>query len=265
MSIELAKKNLIDLTKKATTVVQSVGLGSQTAKVAAAFDVSGSMTGRYNSGEVQNTSDRNLALAINFDDNHAIDMFAFDSKGYSIGEVSEENFYGFVKAHIQPLVGGGTSYAPIMKMILAHYGIILDNEPTPTPLVQKKKGLGKWFGKKEVAPVVTPPTVKPPKEPLDEPIFVIFTTDGDCWDHEEAERIIRESSHYGVFWKFVGIGHDQFTFLSKLDDLPGRLIDNANLLEIKDVSGISEEDLYKGLLKEFPEWIVEARKHNLIK
>jgi hypothetical protein len=257
MSIDLAKKHLIDLTKKATEVVQKVGLGDQKAKVAVAFDVSGSMSDRYRKGEVQEAVDRILALAVNFDDNRALDMFAFDTRGHSIGEISEENFYQFINKNVQPLVGGGTAYAPVMKMILASYGISIDGETAPQPVVKKRFG---FFGKKEEAPAKTENN-----GPLDEPIFIIFVTDGENGDHQATEHVVREASKHGVFFKFVGIGNERFYFLDKLDNLTGRLIDNANFIKVNDIANINEEDLYADLLKEFPEWLVEARSNNLIK
>ncbi|MEK5183448.1 VWA domain-containing protein [Paenibacillus sp. FSL P4-0288] len=264
MSIYFAKKNLIDLTKKAEIVIQNTGLGTQKAKISVAFDISGSMRDRYQRNEVQETSDRLLPLAIIFDDNRSLDMFAFNEEGFQLGEVSEQNFYQFVQKNVSPLVDGGTEYAPVMKMILESYGIHLDKK-TPSNQSSAKGFFSKVFGVNKKTPGSTLVSEASTPTPLDEPIFVIFETDGDNFDHKATEEIIRLSSHYGVFWKFVGIGNERFRFLEKLDDLPGRLIDNANFIAIKDVSSISDEMLYEDLLKEFPEWIVEARNKGLIK
>lgn len=258
MSIDLAKKHLIDLNKKVVKIVNDVGLNGQKAKVAVAIDISGSMDNSFRCGEVQEATDRTLALAINFDDNRAIDVFTFNTSGRYVGEVSEQNFYQFVDQKITKSIGGGTNYAPVMKMVLNHYGIKAE---TP-PAVNKEKGLfGKIFGKKTVEPIVEK------IETLDEPIYVIFITDGEnpYPDQEDTKKVLINSSNHGVFWKFVGIGNERFEFLKTLDKLEGRLIDNANFIEVNNLASIDEENLYKLLLKEFPEWLKEAKNKSLIK
>ncbi|MNJ90409.1 hypothetical protein D3C87_80050 [compost metagenome] len=257
MSIDLAKKHLIDLNKKVVKIVKDMGLNGQKAKVAVAIDISGSMENSFYSGEVQEATNRTLALAMNFDDNGAIDVFTFNTSGRYIGEVSEQNFYQFVDQKISRSIGGGTRYAPVMKMILDHYGI----DASAPPVINKEKGLfGKMFGKKAAAEPVVEKI-----ETLDEPIYVIFITDGENPDHEDTKKLLINSSNHGVFWKFVGIGNENFEFLKELDGLKERLIDNANFIEVNNLASIDEERLYKLLLKEFPEWLKEAKNKSLIK
>jgi hypothetical protein len=248
-SLDLAKDHLLDLSKTALDVVKDYGLGTQTARVAVAFDISGSMSRLYSNGTVQEVADRLLALGMKFDSNQAIDVFAFDNYAHTIGEVNEANFFKYVEKNIAPKVGGGTAYAPVMEAILAHYGY---GGRTP----EKKGFMGKLFGGSK--PAESTPT-------LDDPVFVIFITDGDTFDQDKSEAIIKEASKYGVFWKFVGIGSENFAFLGKLDDMPGRVIDNADFKKINNITAVNETDLYKDLLDEFPEWIKQARSANMIK
>jgi hypothetical protein len=267
-TLDLAKEHLLDLSKKVELSVEKAGLGTQQARVATAFDVSGSMGNLYRSGTVQEAADRLLALGIKFDSNKAIDTFAFDNNGYNIGEINEDNFFGFVNKNIAPKVGGGTSYAPVMKQILGHYGYAIGGESTvtKTETVAKKSFFGKVFGGTEE--VTSSQTVSTPGSVptnLDDPVFVIFMTDGDNFDHAETEKVIRESSKYGVFWKFVGIGSASFSFLQKLDDLSGRFIDNADFIKVPDIATVSETELYDRLLQEFSGWLSEAKRNNLIK
>ncbi|ALS09904.1 hypothetical protein ABE82_26150 (plasmid) [Paenibacillus peoriae] len=264
MSIDLAKKHLIDLSKKANDVISKSGLGGQKAKVIAVFDVSGSMYDRYRSGEVQEAADRVLALAMQFDDDQELDVFAFDSDGHSIGVVSEQNFYQFVDKKVAQLVGGATSYAPVMNLILKSCGIKITEHNPVKP--QKKGFMDRLFGKKEeLQPESEQSNVS--SAPLNEPIFVAFFTDGENSAHDYAatERVLIESSKHGVFWKFIGIGNEKFKFLNKLDNLKGRLIDNAHFIEVKNLKNISEEELYNKLLNEYPEWLSAARANKLIK
>lgn len=97
------------------------------------------------------------------------------------------------------------------------------------------------------------------------PTYVIFITDGDNQDKNASREFIREISDEPIFWKFIGIGNERFTFLEELDDMNGRVIDNADFVKIKDISNISDDELYKLLMQEFSEWWTEAEKKGIIK
>lgn len=100
--------------------------------------------------------------------------------------------------------------------------------------------------------------------PKKEPVYVIFVTDGNCDDEGNTVEIIRALSKRNVFVQFVGIGREKFKFLQLLDNVSGRFIDNANFLKIDNLDRVSDEDLYAGLMDEFPAWLEEAKKHSLI-
>lgn len=101
--------------------------------------------------------------------------------------------------------------------------------------------------------------------PADLPTYVIFITDGDNGDHAEAERAVREASAAPIFFQFVGIGRESFPFLSKMDTMSGRVIDNANFFSVSNLGQKSDDELYKLLLTEFPSYVKEARTKGLIK
>ena len=63
----------------------------------------------------------------------------------------------------------------------------------------------------------------------------------------------------------VGIGNEQFIFLKALDELPGRVVDNANFFEVKQINTISDEQLYNQLLQEFPSWISKAKNLGILR
>lgn len=98
----------------------------------------------------------------------------------------------------------------------------------------------------------------------DIPTFVFFITDGDNFDQNQTESFIKAVSKYPIFWQFVGIGRERFSFLSRLDDLPGRYIDNANFFKIDDLSSIADEQLYEKLLNEFPSWLKEVKRKGML-
>jgi uncharacterized protein YegL len=203
-------------------------------KVALVLDVSGSMSNKYMNGLVQTIIERIYPIASKFDDNKELDLWIFSNKFQAMKPVSINNFENYVVENIMskniPCLWGGTEYAPVMQDVNKNYS---------------KSG---FFGKQ-----------------TKEPAYVIFITDGDNFDKEKAEKIIRESSKNPIFWQFVGIGRDSFDFLKKLDDLTDRFIDNANFFQLNDISKISDEELYDRLLNEFPLWMKEARGKGIVK
>lgn len=235
--------NLIDLTKKAGIVLEKKNLVGVKAEIVLAIDKSGSMTSRYANGTVQEIVDRLLGIGMNMDANKEIDVFQFNSTFNYVGVAKEGNHDNFVKNN-KMTVGGGTNYAPVMEEIVKKYGT---NSPA------KKGMLGGLFGKKNT------PTDKPVN-----PTFVFFITDGDNFDRAETERVVRESANQPIFWQFVGIGSEQFSFLQKLDDLDGRYVDNADFFKISDLSKISDDELYDKLLTEFPDWLKQIKDKNML-
>ena len=92
------------------------------------------------------------------------------------------------------------------------------------------------------------------------PCYVVFITDGDNWDKEEAEERIKEYAKYPIFWQFVGIGKDSFSFLESLDDMEGRYVDNADFFSVENPDNIT----YKQLLDEFPTWLENGKVKGMI-
>jgi hypothetical protein len=199
-------------------------LEGQQARVALALDISVSMRRMFEAGTVQRVCERLLALGVKFDDNGAVDIFLFGNKDYDVGELSEENFYGFVEQEIisQYRLEGKTNYAGVINRIVEKY------------------------------------TTEP-----GDPAYVLFITDGDNHDKAEAEEAIVKASKFPIFWQFVGIGGSTFEFLDKLDTMSGRFIDNANFFALNDIERVSDEDLYQRMLVEFPSWLKEAKQKGI--
>jgi hypothetical protein len=227
MSIDLRKSMVIDLKKK-------TGLEGQKATVVVVMDVSYSMKQLYKNGTVQALTERLLALGLAFDDDGKIDMYGFSNSNFKAPDVTTDNIVGYVDKYIASKVDGGTSYSPVIDTIKSEFG-----------------KTGGWFIKK---PVV-----------LDNPVFVIFITDGDNGDKSETVNAITKASQHGIFFQFVGIGQEKFTFLEKLDNLTGRNIDNCGFFKVDDLSTVTDSNLYELLLGEFPSFVKEARNKGLIK
>lgn len=95
------------------------------------------------------------------------------------------------------------------------------------------------------------------------PAFVVFFTDGEPDSRREAEKVIRESAGLPVFWQFIGVGGHNFPFLEQLDNLTGRVIDNAGFFVYRD--GMDDTTLYREMMKEFPSWLANARRQGIIR
>ncbi len=251
-----AEQRLIDLSKKAKIVIDKSGLQGQRAKVALALDISGSMKPLYQKGIVQRACERLLGLAVNFDDDGSIDIFLFGTNDYEVGSLHKNNFFGFVEREIYPKYRlEGTNYGGVMERILNKYVPHSREEMQQQP----QSFLGSLFSRTSPSPLKKVNT-----RPLEEPVYVIFVTDGNNFDRKRAEEVMKRASYYGIFWKFVGIGRSSFSFLENLDNLDGRFIDNAHFFQLNDLELISDEELYQRLLIEFPGWIKLATEKGLL-
>ena len=200
-------------------------LNNIVSRVALVLDFSGSMRSLYDNGTVQAVIERIMPIAMQFDDNQELDLWIFENGFKRLGGVTKANFYGLAKQIRDNYRMGGTCYAPVMNDIFAKY-------------------------------------VK--EEPAQIPNYVIFITDGDNSDHGDTNRIITEISKYPIFFQFIGIGHDDFKYLKKLDDMTGRYVDNADFFAVSDINSMSDRELYTKLFDEYPEWLSDNKVKNMI-
>lgn len=222
-------QNLNSRKKSLTVCLEKKSIENIIARVCVVMDSSGSMIGLYRNGTVQSVIEKLLPLSLRFDDDGELEMWMFSTKQKRMDPITEFDFYGYVQREIldkRDSVGGGTKYAPVMEDVIRKY-------------------------------------IK--EEPSNIPTFVIFITDGDNFDHKETELLIKDAVKHNIFWQFVGIGNRKFKFLKKLDTMDGRIIDNANFFEIKNINSISDEELYDLLLNEYPSWEKEAKYKGIIR
>ena len=111
------------------------------------------------------------------------------------------------------------------------------------------------------------------------PVYVMFVTDGGTSDQSLTEKQVRWSSHEPIFWQFMGIGKGRksrskllaafadsdFPFLEKLDELPGRLVDNADFFAVESPNEHSDEALYDLMMGEYPGWIKLATQQGILR
>lgn len=233
--IEERKESIINLKKEA-----GIGKNSK-AQVVLALDFSGSMDHLYRNGTVQDTVERILPVGLAFDDNGEVDTYIFESSYNRIKEpITLNNLDGYVNNKIYNKYSmGGTNYSPVLNAIMS------DFKPG------KSGGFLGFGGTQETV--------------MEYPVYVIFITDGENFDKLETEKVIKEMSEKGFFIQFIGIGSSSFSFLENLDNLQGRKLDNANFFKVTDLKNMSDDQLYKGLMKEYPQWLIQAKDLGLVK
>jgi hypothetical protein len=91
-----------------------------------------------------------------------------------------------------------------------------------------------------------------------DPALVIFQTDGEPDDRGAAERTLKAASSLPIFWAFVGFG-GRVSFLERLDNLRGRVVDNAAFFHAVDPHAVSDAALYDAIVGEFAGWLTAAR------
>lgn len=247
--VEREAPQLVNLVKQARVSLAKVGMDQHRARVCLCLDISGSMGQLYRKGLVQAFAERILALGCQFDDDGEIDVFLFGEKVHQPGAMGLANSRDYVQQAItrHPLEGD-TRYGRAMEAIRAFYFPDAKGGARSTPLKQAL------------------------------PVYVMFVTDGTTSDKGVTEKQLRWSSLEPIFWQFMGIGkgkklknkpndpfaESDFPFLDKLDELPGRLIDNANFFSVAAPDEHADNVLYDLLMTEYPSWLKLARQHGLL-
>lgn len=247
MAITLEKVKELGATARIS--LAKAGLGKEKFKVVLALDVSGSMTGQYDSGAVEETVARVLGLARELDDDGSIEVIVFGNGSRYFGNLAVEN----ASRSVQKLwrtstdLRSGTEYAGVINFVCDW---VEDK-------LSRSGALGRFFGKKE-SPV--------PERWDGVPVYLLLVTDGDNnqSDKEPARRALIRASGLKVFLKCIGISKKRFEFLKEMDSLKGRIVDNASFTAIEDPSAVDPAWLYDQLGREVPEWLSGAKQKGIM-
>lgn len=204
---------MVSFIKDAKVSLEKKGLATAKAAVYLVLDRSGSMHQFYVSGRVQTLAEQALGLSVNLDDDGTVPLVFFDHNVYP------------------PILVGLDSYQGLVQ--------------------RENQRLGSMGGT-AYAPAIKTVVNDYTRSGATDPAFVIFQTDGDPTDRAETQNALREASKLPIFWSFVGFGHN-VRFLKGLDELDGRVVDNASLVIAPQGSLTYDE-----LLAEFPQWLTAA-------
>lgn len=266
MNLDLEKR-----AQKLTLSLEKKGILSIRARVATAYDRSGSMDPLYENGVMQEYTNRMIPLGMRFDDNATIDNWAFHNDVFPLGPITVDNVATFVKDEIEPITSRGTSFAPVLRSITEHY-FGTPEKPVPTrpatPAVTKKKGFfASLFGSKTVEPEITPsvapePVSVPNAPEVEDPVYLIFQTDGVNDDKQATDKLLGYLESKDIYIQFVGIGDvSQFEFIQKMGDK----YNNVGFMHVADLAKTSDGALYDMLINDEFKSFLKTRFPNNIK
>ena len=217
---------LVSLAKPIMNELERCGLSDEIARVALVLDISGSMTGRYRNGTVQEIVNKTLPLAVQFDDDGALDFWYYGTTCRKMEDVTMRNYQSAVPADWNKLMrtlGGCNNEPAVMQEIIDEY---------------RRSRV---------------------------PAYVLFVTDGGVGNTSKIKKLLTEASHFPIFWQFVGVGGSGYGVLEQLDNMRGRFVDNANFFALDDFKTVPDAELYRRLLSEFPMWLREVRRLGMIR
>ena len=229
----------ISLEKRAETVKINLvkkNIENVKANVCLMIDISGSMSGLFGNGVVQETIDKIFAIAFNLDPDKQLDVFVFNYRARQLSKMLESHYGNYVKNVLlrETSIGGGTNYAPVINMVTDFY------KPETTTV----KKSGGFFG-------IGAKTEEVPAGDV-QPIYAIFITDGANDDRAEAKAAFARTAPGNVYFQCIGIGDpSQFSFIDSVGDAFG----HVGFTNLNDLN-ISDDELYDRLInEEFAEWV----------
>ncbi|MEE4749241.1 VWA domain-containing protein [Pseudomonas alliivorans] len=227
--IAAAAPQLVSLAKKAQVSLEKANLTNTRARVGLVLDASGSMNPQYTRGHVQEVVDRLIPLAVHFDDDGALDCWAFGAKPQQLSAVTLTNVKDFIKTDH----GGWKNW---------ELGARVNDEPKA---MRKVVDYYKQSGDRT-------------------PIYILFISDGGVHQDREISKLMVEAARLPIFWQFVGLGGRGYGILEKLDDMDGRVVDNCNFFALDRLDEVPEEKLYDLLMEEFPDWLKAAKAAGIL-
>lgn len=237
---------VIDLEKKVENVtisLKKVGITKvPPLRIAAVYDDSGSMSGLYTRGVVQQAADQVLAIGMKFDDDGQVDSFKFNHVAAYVGTQDENQFGTFVKDAILSRndLWGSTSYEAGLRCVMDFFFGSGVRSKAWVP-GEKKKGLF-GFGSSETKGSYKEQVFK--SEGSD-PVMVFFFTDGSPDRGADGARIIAaaEKANQPIYFNLIGVGNADFSVLKKLADD----YDNCGYVHLQGFS-MTDTALYDALL-----------------
>ncbi|MET8776293.1 VWA domain-containing protein [Nocardia sp. NPDC004654] len=226
--LSFEKRAVLDLRKRevAKILIDQNAMGIR-ARVVLVIDKTGSMQKQYRNKVVHRVVERMIPIATQLDDDGTLEAYLYALSYTKLPdiEVAEGDRWSETHLHLS-----GT-----------HAGI----------------DYGALGGRNDELPIMR--AVIDTLRPGDRPTLVLFFTDGGFAKKPEITALMREAARLPAFWQFVGLGKANYGLLRSIDEMDGRLVDNAGFFALDDIDSVDDAQLYARLLGEFPQWLRAAR------
>ncbi|WP_163509386.1 VWA domain-containing protein [Fodinicola acaciae] len=232
--LSLEKKQKLDMRKKEVAKVlltkQAAGVR---ARVVLVMDKTGSMYKQYRQKVVHRVIERMVPVAVQLDDDGTLEAYLYARQFFRLPDLRVADLETWPEQYIH--LSGKHSGFDYDRIGAANDEIPIINAVLAT---------------------ATDPTV---------PTLVLFFTDGGFSKRREITQLMVQAASRPVFWQFVGIGKANYGLLEALDDMPGRVVDNAGFFALDDIDRVSDGELYQRLLNEFPDWLRAAKAAGILR
>jgi stress response protein SCP2 len=231
--LSLVKRQQLDLRKREVhQVLLTKGAAGERARVLLVIDKTGSMQKQYRTRVVHRVVERMVPVAVQLDDDGTLEPYLYARAFARLPDLRVADLDGWPEEFLHlGGVHGGIDYDRL--------GHSNDEVPIMTEIVDGLRGRRG-------------------------PTLVLFFTDGGFSRKREITELMRTAAHLPAFWQFVGIGRANYGLLTKLDELPDRVVDNAGFFAVDDIDAVSDAELYRRLLSEFPDWLRAARAAGIV-
>lgn len=217
--------------------IKKYKLNRLNAKVVFIFDASGSMIYQFSRGHVQAILDRIMVLSTQFDNFGSIEVWGFANKHKKYDDatlICSKNYIKNIQSSVPKNILGN-----IFEGILPELGINNNEPPVMMDVV-------KAFKNSNI------------------PVIITFITDGGIYEDKDIQSILKESSNYPIFWKFIGLGGRNYGILEALNGLRDRKVNNTDFFPIKNLELISDDEFYEKLLINIQEWFDSIKKLGIL-
>ncbi|MBQ7502129.1 VWA domain-containing protein [bacterium] len=201
------------------------GLKDSRAKVCLAVDGSGSTTGHWLNGRIQDLFNLIVPLAAHFADRIQFDIWFYAKEQLRGETVTAENYRDSIP-QVGKKTAGGLDYFALIKQI----GTFNDEE-------NAVKALSEAYGSERG------------------PVFIIFVSGGAVKESDNLPVLLKQTENSRIFWQFVGLDKKKnYGILSNSQEF-----NNSGFFMADGAADMDKEELYDGLLHGFTRWL--RRRH----
>ena len=232
--LSLEKRQKLDMRKREVAkVLLDKGAPGVRARVVLVIDKTGSMNREYSSKRIHEVVERMVPIAVQVDDDGKLEPYLYAKSFSRLPDIVVHEVDAWSSTYLH-LTGthGGIDYGRI--------GGVNDELPVMNEIIDS------------LVPGAAMPTL------------VLFFTDGGFTQKQKIADLMKSASALPAFWQFVGLGKANYGVLERLDTMSGRRVDNAGFFSVDDISKVTDAELYRRMLSEFPDWLKVAKNAGIV-